>query len=217
MQTQARSGFGWQMLPHCYHVATIASMMMLDDLPNAFSYRTAQDQGLSDRLLHALVAHGALERLGHGLYRKTAAPPRDIDQIEIALRAPHATICLVSALSYHDLTDAIPAALDVALPRTQRQPKVHAAVRWHRFQDDTFGIGRQVIEVDHGLTLGVYGAERSVIDAFRLRHQEGEETAVEALRRWLKRPGAMPADLLAMARHFPKAEPSLLAALRILL
>jgi hypothetical protein len=38
----------------------------------------------------------------------------------------------------------------------------------------------------------------------------------EALRRWLARPGAMPADLLAMATRFPKAEPSLLYALRIL-
>jgi hypothetical protein len=64
--------------------------------------------------------------------------------------------------------------------------------------------------------LGVYSAERSVIDAFRLRHREGEETAIEALRRWLARPGAMPADLLAMARLFPKVEPSLLHALRIL-
>jgi hypothetical protein len=28
--------------------------------------------------------------------------------------------------------------------------------------------------VDDGLGLGVYTAERSIIDAFRLRHQEGE-------------------------------------------
>ena len=41
--------------------------------------------------------------------------------------------------------------------------------------------------VDDGLALGVYSAERSIIDAFRLRHQEGEELAIEALRRWLRR------------------------------
>lgn len=89
-------------------------------------------------------------------------------------------------------------------------------MRWHRFHGDTFLVGRETIEVDEGLLLGVYNAERSVIDVFRLRHQEGEELAVEALRRWLERPGATPADLLAMARRFPKAEPSLLQALRIL-
>ncbi len=190
--------------------------MMLDTLPNAFSYGLAQERGLSDRVLRGLVADGVLERLGHGFYRKADAPPADLDRIEIALRAPEATLCLTSALSLHDLTDAIPSEIDVALPRSRRPPRVNAPVRWHRFHEDTFLVGRETIEVDEGLSLGVYSAERSVIDAFRLRHQEGEELAVEALRRWLKRPSATPAALLSMARRFPKVEPSLLQALRIL-
>lgn len=189
---------------------------MLDALPNAFSYGLAQQRGLSDRRLRGLVADGVLERLGHGLYRKADAPPADLDRIEIALRAPEATLCLTSALSLHDLTDAIPSEIDVALPRSRRPPRVSAPVRWHRFHENTFLVGRETIQVDEGLSLGAYSAERSVIDAFRLRHQEGEELAVEALRRWLKRPEATPADLLAMARSFPKVEPSLLQALRIL-
>jgi predicted transcriptional regulator of viral defense system len=189
---------------------------MIEALPNAFTHQFARERGLSERRLRALVAHGALERLGHGLYRKTAAPPADLDRIEIALRAPAATLCLTAALAHHDLTDVIALAIDVALPRSQRQPKVAAPVRWHRFQQDTFYLGRESIEVDDGLRLGVYTAERSVVDAFRLRYQEGEELAVEALRRWLRRPGSAPANLLALARHFPKAEPALLDALRIL-
>lgn len=190
--------------------------MMLDALPNAFSYSLALERGLSDRRLRGLVADGGLERLGHGLYRKADAPPADLDRVEIALRAPEATLCLTSALSLHDLTDAIPSEIDVALPRSRRPPRVKAPVRWHRFQEDTFLVGRETVEVDEGLSLGVYSAERSVIDAFRLRHQEGEELAVEALRRWLKQPKATPANLLAMARRFPKVEPSLLQTLRIL-
>ena len=189
---------------------------MFEALPNAFSHHLARERGLSDRRLRGLVDDGTLERMGHGLYRKTDAPPADLDLIAIALRAPEATLCLTAALAHHDLTDAIPAVIDIALPRSQRQPKVSAPVRWHRFQEDTFHVGRESIEVDEGLTLGVYTAERSVIDTFRLRHREGEELAVEALRRWLQRPGSMPANLLAMARHFAKAEPALLHALRIL-
>jgi len=189
---------------------------MLAALPNAFSYRLAHAHGLSDRLLRRLVADGGLERLGHGLYRRTDAPPADIDRIEVALRAPEGTLCLTSALSHHDLTDTIPAAIDVALPRSRRPPRVSAPIRWHRFNEDTFYIGRTTIEVDAGLSLGVYSAERCIIDAFRLRHLEGEETPVEALRRWLQRPGETPANLLAMARLFPKAEPALLHTLRIL-
>ncbi len=85
-----------------------------------------------------------------------------------------------------------------------------------RHHDDTFLVGRETFEVDEGLTLGLYNAERCILDAFRLGHQEGHAVAAEALRRWLQRRGASPAELLAMARHFPKVEPSLLHALRIL-
>lgn len=192
------------------------SSVTLEALPNNFSHSLAEERGLSDRRLRELVADGALERLGHGLYRKADAPPADLDRIEIALRAPEATLCLIAALSHHDLTDVIPSEIDVALPRSKRAPRVRAPVRWHRFHEDTFGVGRETIEVDEGLSIGIYNAERTVIDIFRLRHQEGDEMAVEALRRWLKRPGAAPANLLAMAKHFRKAEPSLLHTLRIL-
>jgi predicted transcriptional regulator of viral defense system len=189
---------------------------MLDALPNAFCYSLAHERGLSDRRLNAFVTEGLLQRLGHGVYRKTGAPPADIDRIEVALRAPESTLCVMSALSVHDLTDAIPSAIDIALPRTKRPPRVSAPIRWHRFHEETFHIGRETLEVDEGVALGLYNAERSIIDAFRLGHLEGQDLAVEALRRWLKRRGAAPAKLLEMARCFPKVEPSLLQALRIL-
>lgn len=201
--------------PHIADVATLFDVT-LDALPNAFPRSLAHARGVSDRSLRRLVAEGTLERLGHGLYRKTDAPPADLDRVEIALRSPDATLCLTTALSHHDLTDVIPAEIDVALPRSRRRPRVHAPVRWHRFHEDTFHLGRETLQVDEGLTLGIYGADRCIVDAFRLRHQEGEELAIEALRRWLARPWSTPAGLLTMAKHFPKAEPSLLSALRVL-
>lgn len=193
------------------------SVIMLDHLPNAFTHGLAHARGLSDRRLRELSAAGTLERLGRGLYRKADAPPVDLDRVEIALRAPDATLCLLSALSHHDLTDAVPEVIDVALPRAQRVPRTSLPVRWHRFHDATFGVGRERIEVDDGLWLGVYGPERCVIDALRLRHQEGEDVAMEALRRYLRRPRATAARLIDTAASFPSAMPALLHALRVLL
>jgi len=78
-------------------------------------------------------------------------------------------------------------------------------VRWHRFAEDTFELGRQVISVEPGLTIGLYGPERSIVDAYRLRHLQDVELGREAVRRWLRRSGSGPAKLLRMAEHFPKA------------
>jgi predicted transcriptional regulator of viral defense system len=127
---------------------------MLDTLPNGFTYDLAHERGLSDRRLRGYLDGEVLERLGHGVYRKADAPPADLERIEIALRAPEATLGLKAALSLHDLTDAIPAVIDVAPPRSKRPPRVSAPVRWHRFQEDTFDVGRETMDVDDGSPRG---------------------------------------------------------------
>ena len=190
----------------------------LAGLPATFSYTEARAAGLTDRRLYGLRDIGALEQLGRGLFRRAdMAGQADSDLLEIAHRAPQATLCLSTALARHGLSDAIPARIDVALPRGQRHPRTQAPVNWHAFADDTFDLGRVELQLTRQIAIGLYNPQRCIIDAFRLRHLEGAETAIEALRRWLRRRGSQPAALLTMARAFPKAEPALRAALEILL
>lgn len=187
-------------------------------LPATFSYTEARAWGLSERRLYALRDAGVIEQLGRGLFQRAdASGGADSDLIEVAHRAPQATLCLTTALARHGLTDAIPPSIDVALPRGERHPRTQAPVTWHTFATDTFSIGRDELALTAASAIGLYSPERCVIDAFRLRHLEGPETAVEALRRWLRRRGAHPATLLRMARAFPKAEPALRSTLEILL
>lgn len=141
----------------------------------------------------------------------------DPDLLDIARRASLATLCLTSALARHELTDEIPATIDVALPRGTYRPAVQAPVSWHLFGPGTFGIGRTTVPVDDETSIGLYDAPRCIIDAARLRHREGNELFYNALRRWLSRRGSSPAKLLAMARHFPRAERTLREAMEILL
>jgi hypothetical protein len=115
------------------------------------------------------------------------------------------------------LTDEIPATIDVALPRGRHRPAVSAPVTWHFFDATTFGLGRSEVKVGEQLTIGLYGPERSIVDAVRLRHREGEELGYAALRRWLRSRGSSPSALLTVARHFPQAERAIRKALEILL
>ncbi|MHB2022630.1 MAG: hypothetical protein ACYCO3_04760, partial [Mycobacteriales bacterium] len=59
------------------------------------------------------------------------APPVDSDLIEIAERVPHATLCLETALARHGLIDAIPVAIDIAIPRGSTRPALQAPSRNH--------------------------------------------------------------------------------------
>jgi predicted transcriptional regulator of viral defense system len=192
-------------------------------LPAAFTTATALDAGLTRSLIERLVRDGDLERLGRGVFlRGDSADMVDTDLAEIAVRAPAATVCLTSALARHGLTDEIPAAVDIALRREQWPPTVAARVAWHRFAEDTFTIGRQDLVVAGSAThrpvsIGLYSAERCIIDAFRTRGTTGFDVATEALRRWLRDPTHQPAQLLALCRHWPRTKTALRSALEILL
>jgi hypothetical protein len=187
-----------------------------EELPAIFTHADARARGVADRDLYRWRDGGQIEQLARGIYAQPGIPV-DPDLVEIAVRTPDATLCLTTALARHGLIDDIPPTIDAALPRRQRPPRTTAPVTWHRFDEDTFTIGRDVIPVYGELTIGIYGPVRSIIDAFRLRHLYGEDQAVGALRRWLAKPGHQPAELLAVARHFPTAHPSLVRVLQVLL
>lgn len=197
---------------------TVTAAAGADGLPETFSYSDARRLGLPQSKLHRLLQDGTVERLSRGLYRRADADPLvDLDLIEIHRRAPEGTLCLTSALARHGLTDQIPATIDVAVPRGRREPLVTAPVTWHQFSRTTFDIGRELLPLGTNEQIGIYNPERSIIDAFRLRHREGSDIAIEALRAWLRRPGSSPAALMALAKHFPQALTPLRTTLEILL
>lgn len=185
-------------------------------LPGTFTAAEAAINGLSRRRLALMLAEGRVERIGRGLYRRTDEEPFDDNLVEIAVKAHKPTLCLVSALARHELTDINPDAHDVALPRGDWQPRISAPVRWHSFDVGTFGIGRDEIPVDSAHSVGLYNAPRSIVDVFRLRHEVGPDIANEALRRWLRH-GGEPAELLRLTNSFPSAKSAVLHALQVLL
>lgn len=192
----------------------LTSEELLTTLPETFRYSEALDH-ISERQLRRLIDDGSVIALARGLYRKSDWIG-DEDLTEITAKAPQATLCLRSALARHELIDDIPAEIDIAIPRGSWTPQTTAPVRWRHFDPDTFDLGRDRLDIDGGRSIGIYSAERSVIDAYRMRHLEGADLAHEALKRWLRR-GGQPSQLLAMARSFPRTQSALRETLEILL
>jgi predicted transcriptional regulator of viral defense system len=156
------------------------------------------------------------EQVARGLYRWADGPELDQDLLEVACRAPRGTMCLLTALARHGLTDAIPDRIDVAIPRGARPPALRAVIDVHVFAKKTFNLGREQINIGAGFKVGLYSAERSLVDIIRLRHREGADVW-ESLRRWLRRRGAKPSTLIEMAKHFHGAERAVRQALEIVL
>ncbi len=188
-------------------------------LPDLLSYDDFASYGLTRYGLDQLIGSGEFERIAPGLFlRSGLADDTTAAWVAIATKKADATLCLLTALSLHELTDEIPARSDIAIPRGIQPAIVHnAPIAWHRFDVDTFNIGRGEYDLPGGSQIGLYSAERTLIDIFRLRHTWGADLAYGALKQWLRERGNSPRTLLTMAEQFPKARPAIQQALEVLL
>lgn len=186
-------------------------------LPAAFTYSQARAAGISAERLYAYRAEGLIDQIARGLYRWADSPQIDQDLLEVAHRAPRGTLCLITALARHGLTDTIPPRIDIALPRGSRIPTLRKTIDVHVFARETFDLGREELAIGDKLSIGIYSPERALVDVIRLRHREGSDVAWEALRRWIARRGSKPAALLAVAKHFHGAERAVRRALEVVL
>jgi predicted transcriptional regulator of viral defense system len=125
-------------------------------------------------------------------------------------------IALESALSYWDLTDNIPSQVHLAVPEGAHRPAIdHPPTAVHVFRAATFDLGRIEIREESGERFWITDRERTIVDAFRLRHRLGEDEAHRALRRYLAQPRPKLARFADLARQLRVSTP-VRSALRVL-
>jgi len=157
--------------------------------------------GVHPRTLYALRDARVLERLGRGVYRLAELPPLGSpDLVTVALRVPEGVLCLISALAFHEITTQIPHEVYLALKRGAEPPRLeHPPVRVFWFTGRAFSEGIEAHELD-GVTVRVYAAAKTVADCFKYRNKLGTDTALEALKLFLKEKRGSPDELVRYAR-----------------
>ena len=151
--------------------------------------------------LYMLRDAGRIVELGCGLYRLAEADEAEHPDLAlVAARAPDAAVCLIRALSYHDITTPIPSSVHLAVPRGGYHGiTLSIPVTVYRFDPKTFKKGLETHRVG-GMPLKVYSAARSVVDCFKFRNKLGMDVALEALRMARQRERVQNRELLHYAR-----------------
>jgi predicted transcriptional regulator of viral defense system len=168
--------------------------------------REAVVAGFPRNRLASLARAGDILRLSRGVY---TLPGLHLDQnFELAMvqkRIPHAVFCLISALSFHDLTTQIPHGFWIAIPRgssrpTPWGPKLYIST----LSPKAYGFGIEDYDID-GSTIRVYSPAKTVADCFKFRNQVGLDIAMEALKdAWRQRLATV--DELAAAARINRVE-----------
>ncbi len=155
--------------------------------------RDLVERGIHAMTLTRLVRKGKLLRTGRGVY---ILPDADLTAehglAEAAKRVPNGTVCLLSALAFHDLTTASPHEVWMAISRKARKPKIdHPRIRFVRFSGDALTEGVETHRVEK-VPVRVYSPAKTVADCFKYRRKIGLDLALEALREtWQKKKATM--------------------------
>ena len=148
----------------------------------------AIDAGINRYKLYSMLEKGEIERLSRGVYRLSNTPAiSEPDLAIVATRIPNAVICLISALSFHDLTTQIPHKINIALPTGIKTPKLdYPPITTFRFNKESFEAGIVTHQLD-GFSIRVYNPEKTLVDCFKFRNKIGMDIVLEALKLYRER------------------------------
>jgi predicted transcriptional regulator of viral defense system len=166
-----------------------------------FRVKEAINAGVHPRTLYTMRDEGIIEKLGRGVYRFADMPVLgNPDLATVAMKVPKGVICLISALSYHEITTEIPHQIYLALPRGAEPPRMdYPPLRIFWFSGPAFEEGIENHDVD-GIHIMVYSPEKTLADCFKYRNKIGLDVVLEALKFYRQRKRFKVDELMRYAR-----------------
>jgi predicted transcriptional regulator of viral defense system len=176
--------------------------------------RELEGLGVNRVSLSQLAACGRIERLARGVYHvPTMADDPRILWAALSL-SYECVFCLMSAASFHGLTEESPGSLDVGIPKRARTPitTIDVDVAYHPWSADEMEVAVETMEIE-GAEVRITSPARTIVDLYRhstynrdlaTRPLVSDTTFVDALSRFLddgdqNRRGA---DLRQVAKAF---------------
>jgi predicted transcriptional regulator of viral defense system len=167
-------------------------LLELADEKGVFRTQDAEERGIHRQYLSRLVNDGELIRIGRGLYERPGQDVTAHHSLAVAAkRVPKGTICLLSALQFHDLTTQNPFDVWMAIGHKDREPSVDAvSLRTVRMSGEahTEGVADHDVE---GVSVPIYTPAKTVADCFKFRNKIGLDVAIEALRDYVENGGSV--------------------------
>ncbi|WP_295381437.1 AbiEi antitoxin N-terminal domain-containing protein [uncultured Pseudacidovorax sp.] len=142
-----------------------------------------REHGWSPQLLIRLHQAGKLHRIARGLYGLPDAEATEYQTlIEVCQRVPKGVLCLLSALQFHGIGTQLPHEVWLALPEGSHAPAPgYPTLRITRLRGSAYSEGIQTV-TEHGASIRVYSAAKTVTDCFKFRNKIGLDVALEALK-----------------------------------
>ena len=147
------------------------------------SSREFSSQGIDTKTLTRMVDEGEIQRIARGLYTATDyIPGTHHSLIESCKLIDTSVVCLLSALSFHEIGTQNPSEVWIAVPRGTRIPRVSEyPIQISLFSGEAYSSGIEEHTID-GVVIRMYSIAKTIADCFKYRNRLGMDIAIEALK-----------------------------------
>lgn len=148
------------------------------------------EEGFPEEYLAKLADAGYLSPLAPGVYMDPEADVSEhLELVVVAKRVPRAVFFGMTALVFHDFTSQVAHAVEFAVERDTRTPKLQwPTIDVFHLSGASFSTGIEEHTIQGDVCIQVYSVAKTVADLFKFRSRFGLDVALEALRRgWVDR------------------------------
>ncbi|MFH1282427.1 MAG: transcriptional regulator [bacterium] len=151
--------------------------------------------------IKCLEKTGTVTKIAQGLYQLAGYfPSTHPDLVAASLQAPKGTICLISALHFHEATTEIPHKVELAIPKGARAPKInYPPTQFYWFSQQAWESGAENHAIEKH-SIKVYCLAKTIADCFKFRNRIGIDIAREALKIGTSEKKIKPQEIMHYAR-----------------
>ncbi len=162
--------------------------------------RDLRSEGIAASTVARAVQTGDIIKIDRGLYQLQNGQVHEEQALaEVSKRVPNGTICMMSALAFHGVTDQVPAKTWVAIGPKDWAPKItYPPIRLVRFQKKYLHHGIEFHMIG-GVKVPVYSIAKTLADAFRNPKLLDRSVAIEAMKNALEARKVTPSDIAEAA------------------
>lgn len=176
----------------------VLELLETSPLRNSNEFTSA---GIDTKTLSRMVEDGEIQRMARGLYAAPGyIPGAHHSLIESCKLIGTGVVCLVSALSFHEIGTQNPSEVWIAIERGTRTPQVeYYPIQISLFSGKAYSMGIEEHTVD-GVIIRVYSIAKTIADCFKYRNKIGLDVAIEALKDVIQNKRTSVDEILHFAR-----------------
>ena len=165
------------------------------------SSKELSSEGIHRETIRRLLETGEIMRIARGLYTSSPFIPDENFSFIVAQKiAPKSVICLLSALSFHEIGTQNPSEVWIAVPRGTRIPgSSEYPLQIYLFSGEAYSNGIEEHTVD-GVVIRVYSIAKTIADCFKYRNKIGLDVSIEALKDVIRNKRTSIDEILHFAR-----------------